>query len=141
MGMRVFHTVFSYEHKKSKHGRYQGIVKTCGNMLPELIEGMFKYATPEKCMSIFMPLLVKWKERKIVTRSVINVSIDKANRVIQAHIDRREQRQLMKKSKKRHLNNHGATTSNVPDTRNNKKKPRMEPTTVNTNCKRENSSK
>eukprot|EP00943_MAST-04B_sp_MAST-4B-sp1_P009501 g9501.t1 len=137
--MRVFHMVFSYEQKKSKLGRYQGIVKTWGDMLPGIIESMFKYATPEKCMSIFMPLLVKWKERKIVPRSVINVSIDKANRVIQAHIDRREQRQLTKKSNKRHLTDHGATTSNDPDTRNNKKKPRMEPTTVNTKRKTENS--
>ena len=98
--MKVFHMVFKYEFK-TKSTSYVGLARSWGTKLPTLIESMYRYITPEKCMKICTPYLVKWKENGLVSRPIVNATIEKANRVTQAHIERREIRQMQKKKNKR----------------------------------------
>eukprot|EP00944_MAST-04C_sp_MAST-4C-sp1_P006506 g6506.t1 len=98
--MKVFHMVFKYEFK-AESTSYVGLARSWGTKLPTLIESMYTYITPEKCMQICTPYLVKWKENGLVSRPIVNAAIEKANRVTQAHIKRRERRQMQNKKKKR----------------------------------------
>ena len=87
--MKVFHMVFKYEFK-AKSTSYVGLARSWGTKLPT-IESMYTYITPEKCMQICTPYLVKWKENGLVSRPIVNAAIEKANRVTQAHIKRRKE--------------------------------------------------
>ena len=98
--MKVFHMVFKYEFK-AKSTSYAGLARSWGTKLPTLIESMYRYITPEKCMKICTPYLVKWKENGLVSRPIANAAIEKANRVTLAHIRRRERRQMKNKKNKR----------------------------------------
>ena len=106
--IRVFHMAFGWQHKNSDKLTYPGLIKTWGSLLADLIESMCEYLSPENCIKNMNATLAKWKQRQMISRSVIHEAIRKANAVTRAHIARREEK--AKRRKRKHME--GSTSDN-----------------------------